>query len=102
MIFESLALLIARPVHKESVRQVNHEDRSDHFAANSQSSDARQQSDNQAESAKEFGDDHEKRHRSRHTHVFKESHGAMKAIAAKPAQHFLRAMGEKHHSENHP
>src|ERR1022692_4954498 len=63
---------------------------------------ARQQSGNQPEPAKEFRADDQECHRSGHSHVGKGSHGGVKAKSSKPAQHFLRAMREEHHSQNQP
>src|SRR5580658_108886 len=101
MIFDSLALLAARPVHEEAIRQVNHEDRPDHLDAYAESGNAGEQSDNQSQSAKEFSADDQKRHGSGYSHVLKESHGAVKTVASEPAQHFLRPMREEQHTENH-
>ena len=66
-----VALLFAHPVHEEAVRQVNHEDCPDHLAANAESGDASEQSDNQPQPAKKLGADDQKRHRSGHSHVRK-------------------------------
>src|ERR1035441_6136255 len=67
-----------------------------------ESGDARQQPDNQPQPAKEFSADDQKRDGSGHSHVGKGPHGAVKTIASKPAQHFLRAVREEHHSQNQP
>src|SRR6202140_527055 len=101
MIFESLALLGSHPVHEKTVRQMNHEDGPNHQAANSESGDARQQAEKQPQAAKEFSADNQKCESSRHSHMRKGSHGAVKTKASKPAQHFLRAMPEKHHSQKY-
>src|ERR1700704_1446662 len=98
MVFESLALLIPRPVHEESVGHVNHEDGANHLYTNSQSGDASQQAEDETQPAKKFSADDKKRDRSGHTHLGEESHCAVEAIAAKPAQHLLRAVSEVHHS----
>src|SRR5437879_2399506 len=84
MKFDALAFLAAHPVHEESVRQMNHEDRPNHQAANSESSDASEQSHNQPQAAKEFRTDNQNRHRGWHSHMSESSHGAVKTKASKP------------------
>jgi len=57
VVLESMALLVAKPVQKEAVLQVNlhHGDR--HRNRNAHSGNAGQESDDQAEAAKELGGD---------------------------------------------
>src|SRR5713226_6699805 len=100
MVFEALALLRARPVHKETVGQVNHENSADHLPANSERRNASQQSKNEPQSAKEFGADNQIGYRRRQSDMGEEAHGAVNAIPTKPAQHFLRPVREEHHSQN--
>src|ERR1700690_4190509 len=102
MKFETFAFLGPVPVHEEPVRQVHHKNRSNHFNANPERGDPRQQSDNQPEAAKELGANDKKCNRSRHSQVLKEPHRAVKSVAAKPSEHFLCAVRKKHNSQNQP
>src|SRR5215472_7485584 len=54
MIFVTFALLASGPVHKESELMMNHSDGHDHIGEDSQRRDSGQESQNEAESAKEF------------------------------------------------
>jgi len=99
MIFVTFALLVSGPVHKESELMMNHSDGHDHIGEDSQRRDSGQESQNEAEAAKEFRAYGQKSEQHRNVHdPGEETHGAGESVAAEPAQHLLRAVCE----ENHP
>ena len=98
VIFETLAFLIARPVHEEAIIGVHHHDGHDHVAHDSEGGDSSEEPDDQAESAEELGTNGEKGEGCRNSHLMsEEAHGAAEAVSAKPAQHFLRAVREEYY-----
>jgi len=54
VIFESLAFLVAVPIHKETVWPVNCEDSHEHHARDTEGRNARQEPDREAERTKEL------------------------------------------------
>src|ERR1035438_10013217 len=102
MVLNAFALLISKPVHEESVLQMNHENRPGHQAHDSERRDSGQQPYDQPKSAKEFGADDEKSHGRGHSHMREGPHRAVETVAAKPAQHFLASMRQEHYSEDQP
>src|SRR5258708_16724267 len=96
MIFVSLALLVAGPVHKERYMHVHHEHGDEHVHDDAEGGDARQESKNQSQTAEKFRTDREKREWRGNVHLRgEESHGSRKAVSSKPTQEFLGAVREK-------
>src|SRR5277367_5605710 len=100
VIFETFAFLGPVPVHEEPIWQVYQENRSNHFNADSESGNPRQQSNDQPEAAKELGDDDEKPNSGGHSEVLKETDGAVETVAAKPSQQLLCAVRKEYNSQN--
>ena len=57
MILYTMALLVAEPIHKKAVLQVDRHHRHNHRNRNAHSRDAAEKSNNQSEAAKELGRD---------------------------------------------
>src|SRR5258708_38532778 len=94
MIFVSLALLVAGPVHKERYMQVHHEHGDEHVHNDAEGGDARKESKNQSQTAEKFRTDREKREWRGNVHLRgEESHGSRKAVPTKPAQEFFGSLG---------
>ena len=103
MIFVTFALLVSGPVHKESELMMNHSDGHDHIGEDSQRRDSGQESQNEAEAAKEFRTYGQKSEQHRNVHdPGEEAHGARESVAAEPAQHLLRAVGEENRAQHQP
>src|SRR5690348_10915983 len=105
MVFESLSLLIATPIHKKTIGMVDQKDCGNHIAQNAESGNPSEETDDQAEPSKELCADREERNGRWKMHVMgKKSHCAMETVATEPAQHFLRAVSEeyqpRHHAKN--
>src|SRR5271157_2616139 len=78
-------------------------DRNQHVGDDAQRGDAGEKTKNEAEAPEELGANGKKSQRGGDTHLLREeSHSAVKAVASKPAQHFLRAVREEHHAEHEP
>ena len=102
MILVTLALLLTRPVHEEAEMTVNHEDDHEHLDPDPEGGDAREESDNQPQPAKELGNDGEQGERRRDSQlVGEETHGSAEAETTEPAQELLAAVSQKHNSEQH-
>src|SRR5258708_2931514 len=66
-------------------------------AGDAKGGDPAEKAENQADAAEEFGTDGQKCERGRDVRLLgEETHGAGEAIAAKPAERFLRAVREEH------
>src|ERR1035438_10077548 len=103
MEFKSLALLLASPVHEETVRVVNGCDGDQHVGDDAQRRDATEQTNQKSEATEEFGANCQEGQRRRNSHLLREeSHGTVEAVASKPAQHLLRAMSKENHTQHQP
>src|SRR5882724_6366708 len=101
VVLHALAVLRARPVHKEAVLLVN-EDRHEHDDRDAERCDAREQADRQAERAEKFGN-HGKECKSRREAGLREvRHGAPEAVTAEPSERLLRAVWEHHNGKGQP
>ena len=100
MIFDSFALLGARPIHEEAIGRMHYQNGDNHVNENTERRNAREETKYQSEAAKEFRHNREKRKRGRDMHPLGEkAHGICKSGPSKPSERFLRAMGEKDHSQ---
>src|SRR5713226_2404548 len=100
VIFNSLAFLIAGPVHEQAELPVHQGDGCHHIAEDAEGGDASEESKDESQPAEEFGADGEKRERRGNAHLVGEkTHGGTETITAKPAQHFLRAVSKKDNSQ---
>src|SRR6266536_1110381 len=101
VVLVAFPFLRSHPVHKEPVREMDHQDRHHHVAEDAEGRDPRQQPDDQAQSAKEFRGDREERKRRRNMHTTCERpHRSAKTMASEPAQHLLRTVSEEDYPEN--
>src|SRR5712664_4642103 len=72
-----------------------------HVAGDVESGDAAEKTENQADAAEEFGADGQKCDRGGDVRLLgEETHGAGEAIAAKPAERFLRAVREEDYAKD--
>src|SRR2546426_4919992 len=100
VIFNSLAFLIATPVHEQAELLVDHGDGCHHIAEDAEGGDASEESKDEAQPAEELGGDGEKRERRGNAHLMGEkTHGGTETVTAKPTQHFLRAVSKKDNSQ---
>src|SRR6266576_1527194 len=95
VIFESLAFLVAVPVHKETVWP-NCNDSHEHHARDAEGRNARQEPDREAKRTEELGGNRQHTKPLGNSRVREVLHGSAKAMAAKPAEHLLSAV-RKHH-----
>src|SRR5260370_24549258 len=103
VIFNSLAFLIAGPVHEQAELLVDHGDGCHHIAEDAEGGNASEESKDEAQPAEAFGGDGEKRQRRGNAHlVGEQTHGGTGTITATPAQHFLRAVSKKDNSQREP
>src|SRR5271157_3980393 len=101
MILKAFALLLAAPVHEEPIDVVHGRYRHQHVDDDSERRDAAEQAYDKSETAEELRTNREKRQRRRNAHLLgEEAHGALEAVAAKPAQHLLRSVHEECHPED--
>ena len=80
---------------------MNCNDSNQHVHHDAEGRDAAEQADDQSQAAEEFGANRQKSQWSRDAHLLgEEAHGALEAVAAKPAQHLLRAVREKYDAQH--
>src|SRR6266576_6826799 len=91
VIFESLAFLVAVPVHKETVWP-NCNDSHEHHARNAEGRNARQEPNGEAERTEELGSNRQQRKHCWNLRVREVLHGSPESMVAKPAEHLLRAV----------
>jgi len=97
---ETLAFLIASPVHEEAVRKVHQEDGDDHVHPDAEGGYAGQQSKQQADAAEKLGKDCQRGERRGDLHPVSEHlHRAGEACPAPPPEDLLRAVSEKGDAE---
>src|SRR5713226_7086551 len=100
VIFNSLAFLIAGPVHEQAELLVDHGDGCHHITEDAEGGNASEESKDESHPAEELGGDGEKRERRGNAHLVGEkTHGGTETITSKPAQHFLRAVSKKDSSQ---
>lgn len=103
MVFEAFSFLGTDPVHEESVRKMDQENRDHHIYRNTQRGYAAEQTHDQAQAAEELGKNCQDREDRRNPEVLSEDvHGSRPAVAAKPAQRLLGAVREEYNSQNDP
>ena len=96
MILIPFAFLIAGPVHKKAKVDVDHGNGHQHVGRNAKDGDATEEAEDEGDASEELREDGEKREQRGNVHSLGEVlHGAGKAIAAEPAQNFLRSMHKK-------
>jgi hypothetical protein len=97
---DSLALLSAKPIHEKAMLRMNHHDRHDHVCAYAQRRDAREAAKDEPKRTGKFGRDGKKSECNRNVHLLGEKlHRARKAVAAEPAEDFLRAVREEYRTK---
>jgi len=103
VIFKALAFLVAKPVHEKTAGGVGGQDGDDHVGGDAESSHAAEQSANQPQRAGELRKNREERKHCGDVHGAREKvHRAAEAVAAEPAEHFLRAVRKHHDAEHEP
>src|SRR5271165_451952 len=101
MILKAFALLLAAPVHEEPIDVVHCRDRNQHVHNDSECRNAAEQAHDESETTEELRTNGEKGQRRRNPHLLgEEAHGALEAVAAKPAQHLLRSVRKERHPEH--
>ncbi len=96
MVFKSLTLLLAGPVHEEAVDVMYRRDGDEHIDDDAQRCDTAEQTNQKSKATEEFGANCQERQRRRNSHLLgEEPHGAVEAVPSKPAQHLLRAVREE-------
>jgi len=103
MIFKAFAFLCAEPVHEKPIRRMNGCNGDDHVRGDAEGGDAAQAAENQADGTGKFRRDCQKRQWCGNVHLLREKiHRAAEAVAAEPAERFLRAVREHHDAECQP
>ena len=102
VILDTMTLLVARPVDEKPELPVNLEHGDKHRNRNAERGDAAQESDDQAEAAKELrGDGEVGEWRGDAEMIVKCADSDFQARTAEPTQKFLRAVGEEGDSQDH-
>jgi len=97
----ALTLLRSCPIHKETEVMMDQCYGHEHIGKDSECRDSGQESENEAQPAKEFCSNRQKREQRWNVHgAGEKAHRAGEAVSAKPAQHFLRPMRAKDHAEH--
>src|SRR6185312_11192095 len=100
MIFITFAFLVAHPVHEKAVCAMDHFDGDDHVHGNAERGDAAEESGDESERAKKFsGDGEDGKHRGDVHLVGERVIAGAEAVAAEPAEDFLRAVREHDDAE---
>lgn len=101
MVFIAFAFLRAVPVHKESHCEMDLDDRDQHDTGDAKDGDAAEQTDDQAESAKELREDGNYGEDGRDAELCgHEVDGAAETVAAEPSQGLLQAVDEEDDAKN--
>src|SRR5664280_521025 len=101
MVFKSLTLLLAGPVHEEAINVVDGGDGDQHIDDDSERGNSAEQTNQKSKATEEFGANCQERQGRWNSHLLgEESHRAVEAITSKPAQHFLRAMHKEGHAKH--
>src|SRR5664280_741457 len=101
MVFKSLTLLLAAPVHEEAIDVVDGGDGDQHIDDDSERGNSAEQTNQKYKATEEFGANCQSRQRRRNPHLLgKEPHRAVEAITSKPAQHLLRAVHKEGYAEH--
>src|SRR5260370_17998775 len=94
--FEPLSFLSSIPIHEKAKMAMHHRYGHDHVCGNSESSDSRQEANDQTHSPEKFSADCQEGQRGRNVHgPGKEPHRTAKSRAAEPSQHILCPFSEK-------
>ena len=102
VILDTMTLLVGRPVDEKPELPVNLEHGDEHRNHNAERGDAAQESDDQAEAAKELrGDGEVGEWRGDAEMIVKCADSDFQARTAEPTQKFLRAVGEESNSQDH-
>src|SRR4029077_752598 len=98
---KTFSLLRARPVHKEAELMMDHYDGYEHVAKDSKGGDAGEQTEDEAQSPKEFrGNGQKCEYRRDVQHSGEEAHRAGESVSTEPSEHLLGAVGEKYDSRH--
>src|SRR5713226_3385108 len=90
MVFIAFTLLRAIPVGKQTEMPVDQRDGHHHIAGDAEGGDATEESEEQADAAKEFGADGQECKRGRDVRLLsEEAHGTGEAVAPEPAEGLL-------------
>ena len=102
VILDTMTLLVAKPVDEKTELPVNLEHGDEHRNRNAERGDAAQESDDQAEAAKELrGDGEVGEWRGDAEMIVKCADSGFQARTAEPTQKFLRAVGEEGDSQDY-
>src|ERR1700737_1800810 len=101
MKLDAFALLIAGPVGEQAEVPMDHGHGHHHIAADAKGGGGAEKAENQTDTAEEFGGNCQESERRGDVHdLGEETHCAGEAIAAKPAERFLRAVREEDYAKN--
>src|SRR5579862_6441636 len=103
MIFKSFTLLVAVPVHEESVRSMNHGYGHNHVHRYAERGHPAEKARDQTDRPGKFRRNGKKGKYRRNMHLpGKKAHGAVETVASEPSQYFLRPVRKHRDTQSKP